>query len=420
MIKIPKGIRPTIISRYVFRHFTGPFMVAFAFFTFIIMVFYLKEIIRLAIQKSIPFEIVGKLIFYSTGWTVALTFPMAALMAVIMAIGGMNTDSEIIALRAGGVTYPRIFRPFLWFGVFTIMVMLWYSHAVIPYCFEQMRSLSVHILKADPTLVISENQFTVIDNNENKRIIYVEKIENQGKKKSKLLKNVQIRTLDTAPNGILKVSEVILAKEGKKVQKALPQKPPQKALRLFRGYVLTGSVNASSSQRIDFRNGYLDVNLSTKDDFLGNLSEGDFGAYQTMALFEKISELENRKSTNENETDETADLLARAQIELHKRFALPFATFIFLFLGFPLGIANRRAGKGMGFGLSIAFIFIYFALFLFANTIGGAKGFLPPFLAAWLGNLVTFFIGAGVFVLRTGDYRISDIPQFFRSIFIKK
>ena len=402
--------KPAIISRYIFKHFVSPFAVASMFFTFIIMVFYLKEIIRLAIQKSIPFSIVGKLVYYSTGWTLAMTLPMAALMAVIMAVGGMNADSEIIAMRAGGITYPRIFRPYLWFGAFMTLGMFWYNHVIIPDCFAEMRKLTNHILSADPTMVISENQFTMLDDGDDaKRIIFVEKMEKRGKEKSTLLHNVQIRTMSKMENGIFKVSETILARNGIKVVKNYPDGRYQKALRLYKGYVVTSNSDQTTSQRIDFQEGHMDLHLTDDDAFKGKLGNDDFGAFTTGKLFDRISEI-----SAQSEDDLQKDLLARAKIEMHKRFALPFATMVFLFLGFPLGIANRRSGKGMGFGLSIAFIFMYFALFLFANTIGGAKGFLSPFFAVWLGNIVTFLTGAYIFVKRTGDFELKDILLIFR------
>ena len=55
-------------------------------------------------------------------------------------------------------------------------------------------------------------------------------------------------------------------------------------------------------------------------------------------------------------------------VEVHKKYALPVACFVFILLGAPLGALAKRGGIGMGVGLSIGFFILYWAF-----LIGGEK-----------------------------------------------
>ena len=61
-------------------------------------------------------------------------------------------------------------------------------------------------------------------------------------------------------------------------------------------------------------------------------------------------------------------------IELHRRFSLPFACFVFALVGVPLGIQNQRSGKGAGFSISIGVILIYYVVLSAGKTLGAKRG----------------------------------------------
>ena len=76
-------------------------------------------------------------------------------------------------------------------------------------------------------------------------------------------------------------------------------------------------------------------------------------------------------------------------VELHKKFAIPFATLIFGYLGISLGVLFRRGEKLVSFAVSIAIGIIYY-VFLLAGEPLGKQGTLHPFIAMWAANI--FFV----------------------------
>jgi lipopolysaccharide export system permease protein len=84
------------------------------------------------------------------------------------------------------------------------------------------------------------------------------------------------------------------------------------------------------------------------------------------------------------------------KVELHKRFAFPFACIVFGLIGVPLGIQPRRSGRSYGFVFSILIILAYY-IFLTACEILALGHTLPPFLAGWAPNFL--FAGLGIYLL---------------------
>ena len=79
--------------------------------------------------------------------------------------------------------------------------------------------------------------------------------------------------------------------------------------------------------------------------------------------------------------------IRRYEVEIHKKYSIPFACVIFVMVGAPLAIRMGRSGMNMAIGLSILFFLVYYVC-----LIGGEKladrGITTPFLAMWAPNLV--------------------------------
>lgn len=349
--------------------------------------------IIISIEKKVPIFFVMKLFAYSLGWTLGLTIPMGILMSVIMTIGALSADSEIIAMRAGGITYFRIFRPFLVFGIFLTIGIALFNHNVIPFCKTEVHKVRAAIANYDPVDLISDTgRFLTIDKSVNsQKLIYIESKRFDEKLQKEKLINVQIRTIAQPEN---RVKQLIVAKEAVKISKSNLEGKPAKALRLFNGYIFTNEKEKKSFQKIDYINGSLDLNLTMKE---------NSGIHKVIldkeALYysEIKSEIERLSKINDSKA---RNIKTQFELELHKRTALPFAILILLFLGFPLGIINRRSGKGMGLGISIIFIFIYYVLFLLAESFSKILGL---FLSVWLANFVLLAVGIYFFIKRTAD-----------------
>ncbi len=101
----------------------------------------------------------------------------------------------------------------------------------------------------------------------------------------------------------------------------------------------------------------------------------------------------------------------RYQVEIHKKFAIPFACVIFALLGLPLGITSRRAGKSFGYITSVVVFVAYWYLLLNGEVLANTKK-IPPWLGAWTANFV-FLAIAGIFLMKMSKTKENRILTWF-------
>ena len=86
----------------------------------------------------------------------------------------------------------------------------------------------------------------------------------------------------------------------------------------------------------------------------------------------------------------------RLQVKREQRLAIPVATLVIILFGAPLATSSKRGGAAFGIGLSLATTILYLVLFRVSGALGYA-GLLDPWIAAWLPNLL--FLGGGVILM---------------------
>ena len=101
---------------------------------------------------------------------------------------------------------------------------------------------------------------------------------------------------------------------------------------------------------------------------------------ETMSIVELIDFIEELKMQG-------SDNLNSFLIELHKRIAFPFSTFILTLIGASLSTRKVRGGTGINLAIGIAIIFLYILFMKFSDEFA-TKGNLEPVLAAWLPNII--------------------------------
>jgi lipopolysaccharide export system permease protein len=96
------------------------------------------------------------------------------------------------------------------------------------------------------------------------------------------------------------------------------------------------------------------------------------------------------------------------QVELHRKFSIPFACFVFAAVGLPLGIQPARGVRARGFSVSLVLIFLYYIMLSLAESLG-ERGKVPPLLALWTPNLVFGAAGAYLFFEAARERRPSPL-----------
>ena len=102
-----------LISRSVLREIWPPFLLGFAAYTFILVIRTIYFLADFFVRRSATFGEVAWLTVLSLPWIIVLTLPMAFLLGVLIGIGRLAADSEVVALRSCGIGPGAVYRPAL-------------------------------------------------------------------------------------------------------------------------------------------------------------------------------------------------------------------------------------------------------------------------------------------------------------------
>jgi lipopolysaccharide export system permease protein len=80
------------------------------------------------------------------------------------------------------------------------------------------------------------------------------------------------------------------------------------------------------------------------------------------------------------------------EVEIYKKYAIPVACIVFVFVGAPLGIIARRGSFGVSASVSLGFFLFYWACLLQGEQLAN-RGFLAPWFGMWVANIVIGIIG---------------------------
>lgn len=356
------------VDRLVLGEIIGPWIFGVAIFTVLIMAGSFLFTFTRFLTMGIPIMLVIKLTLLLLPGILAKTFSMAMLLGTLLSFGRLSGDSEIVALRAGGISIIRIMAPVAAFGLFVSLLTYFFTDYVVPAAsFEasamrqtversidnsQKRATS-QPLHEDGKLkgyLIAEDFnlgdrtlsgvkiYTFNQGGSTDMIFEVNKLEFDDLEKWRAIGNGQITFISEDVE--LEIRRV----KGK--------------LQSYEGIWPEGVPKPTESPE--------DMSAPSQDD-LDVFSSRDI----TRILREKAS-------------DGTLTPPQKINLEFGfwNKFSVPFAALIFGLVGAPLGIRNHRTGTATGFALSVAIIFGYM---LVTNTlsIAAQNGAMPVWLASF-------------------------------------
>ena len=105
-----------ILTRYILREHVGPLIFALSALTALLLLNQVAKRFGDLVGKGLSWGIIGEFFLLSIPFIIAMTLPMAVLVAVLYAFSRLASENEVTALRASGVSVVRLVRPVLWGG----------------------------------------------------------------------------------------------------------------------------------------------------------------------------------------------------------------------------------------------------------------------------------------------------------------
>lgn len=151
-----------IIGRYVLKEHVGPFLFASTALTSLMLLQYIAKRFGDLVGKGLPSSVIAEFMALSVPFTVAMTMPMAVLVAVLYAFSRLAAENEINALKASGVGMRTVLTPVLFGGFGMFLIMVAFNDQVLPRSNHRLAVLQLDIFRTKPTFALREQVINTV------------------------------------------------------------------------------------------------------------------------------------------------------------------------------------------------------------------------------------------------------------------
>ena len=470
------------ISRYILRFQIGPFLFGSLTVLFLFLFQFLSKYLNDLIVKGLDTWIIIQLIGLNLAWMLVLAIPMGVLFAALMSFGNLSSTNEITIIKSSGGSLFRMMMPVVISGILMTIFLFWFNDNVLPEANHQAKVLLSDIERKKPTFSLEAGQFstqldgytilarqidslsgtlkavTIYDRTKGSRLSIASADSGNVRFNSSYTKIIidlfngeahQLSQNDYKDYRIIKFEkyQVIIPASGfafertaegmisrgdremkiadmqkivdeAKNSASVYEKKIQENVNKFYNY-LNGKI--PSEEKIVPAYSY-GKNRTLVDSLIIDISgTGIISEDVKTGLLDAERRISMLKSSLLSDFFQVKDYYQRAksyEVEIHKKYAIPFACLLFVLIGCPLGIITRNGNFGISAAISLGFYIFYWAC-----LIGGEKladrGLISPFLSMWAGNFIigTFAI---IILIRVNNESASfniihKIANFFKS-----
>lgn len=413
-----------ILHAYILREHIGPFLFGFSVVTFVLIMDFVIDIMDLIIGKGLGAWTILEIFGLNLAWMLALSIPMAVLVASLMAFGRLSADNEITAIKSSGTSLYVILAPTLLAAAVLAFGLLLFNNYVLPEFNHRARNLMSDVSKKRPTLTFKAGIFldefpgyNILIKKVNERRSELEGItiydQRGGEPPTTIL--AKKGTLQFSPDGNtlrldLHDGEIheVDATDPRKYRRVVFKKHT-----LYMHDVGTKLVRTTSEYRGDremsakmMREKITEFSpeIEAHRQQMNELARGSLGRLisadaplqgpQLIKLNQTtLSQLKTELRAIEHLERQTNSYL----VEIHKKFSIPAACIIFVLIGAPLGIMMKRGGIAISMGISLGFFVLYWAFLIGGEELADRR-IITPFWAMWSPNILIG--GAGILLVR--------------------
>ena len=349
-----------ILDRYIVREVFRHALLGLIVFTFVFFVPQLVRLLELFVRHTGSGLQIFKLFLCIFPAVFTFTVPMAILIGVLLGLGRMSTDSEIIALTALGIGRRRILLPVgvlaLTGALVTVAMTVWLG----PYAIKVFRTLEADLIASQISFQV---QPRVFDERFPRLVLYINDVSASG---------TQWHGVFLAETGAESGSRLTLAEKA-----VVIAEPKAGKLEL---HLKGGSTHEFSRDQQDRYS-------------VTAFGESDWPIAVSGLTPPKPRQLRNAERSLGDLAQDSGPGWREARVELHRRLAFPIACFAFALIAVPIGAQPRRGGRAAGSLIAVLLIAGYYLLFI--SGAGMARqGSVHPWLGIWIANIVLLAMGA--------------------------
>lgn len=358
-MRISRKLQIKKIDLYLLSEVMGPFLGGVAFFCFVFLMF---QVLRLA-EFFIIHGVSGLVLMEMAGLLVLsfmpISLPIAFLIGVLIAFGRLSSDSELVAMKANGMSLHRLAAPVCVLALGVVGLSWGLNMEWVPWGDREFKSTLIKVSNTKVATSIKEGTFTTgfFD-----LLIYADRLDT----KTSRLQHVFMFDEREPKNPMAVVAgegEILTVKNESKLGSAA-------MLKLYNGNIHANQNESDQYQKIDFKEYKLYLKI-------------DEGA-DTATIKPRMIPYHELKQQVEVSTGQAKLELST---EVWRRYAVATSPLIFVFLGIGFGTFRTRAVRAGAALIALVVILIYWSVQA-GTTILAHKGMVPPSVAMFIPNLV--------------------------------
>ena len=421
-----------VLYKYLIREMFFPFLLSLVMITFILFINFLIRAIDRFLGKGIDVLVILEYLFLNLAWIIALSVPMAVLLTTLMTFGRMSEENEINAMKASGISFSSIIKPPLIFGTFITLLLIFFNNYILPDMNFHARLLSGDIYRKRPSMNIEPGIF--LDNLPGYNMII-------GDKSGEIMSDVRIFSKDKkesqtsiyAKSGVLTTlyNTILLTLHDGEIHELENEKFNNYRRIIFSKHnikikaddIILNRRDSSSRTDREMTIPMIKSKVSNyekrievvKSRIMGSFFRviGDSilphsieNAMETIKVHKKI--IKKNKNLTKNQIHKKERQIRnlerqiknefglinsyqkgrnKYQVEIHKKFSIPFACIIFVLIGGPIGVMAKKGGFSNSIILSFGFFLIYYLMLIGGEELADRNKF-PAMICMWSPNLI--------------------------------
>jgi len=376
------------INRYIFSESLLYFTVSLLSFTALILVARILRFTNLIVNKGVQVEQIAMVFLAVIPTFLEVALPMSALLGVLLAFGRLSADSEIVVLRASGLSLTQLIKPVFIFALLCTLLCYGVTSELRPWGYRQLSQTLFEIARSKSSAGLETGMFNKLG----ELVLYADEVDHHTGK----LKNALI---DDKRNPERR--QIVFARSGNILSDASARTI---TIELYDGII-----------HEEFRNRYNLTQFTTNrltmnpdEIYNPDAQKGTSKLYREMGGIElqnytsslqsqikELSKLDEPTKKQVLELEELIKTFLRAKVDIGRRISMPFAAFLLSLIAMPLGIQPPRMQKTWGSSLSIATAMITFVLYYALISIGVAlaeSDKIHPLVGLWTPNLIVAIV----------------------------
>ena len=348
-----------IIDRYIFKELFKLFIISTGALTTILYLDKFLFMAQMIVNRGVSVIEMILMMAYMSPAFLALTIPMGVLLASVITFNQFSANNEWVAMKTCNWSFLELMKPVACFAILAYIlansIMFW----GLPWGNNSYKVLIYDIIKNRANIDIKPNIF----NKDFKNLILLVKDRDQ---------NSSLKSVFIAKNNGIDPPQIITSEEG-----IISSNPEILKIKLK---LRKGTIHELSRDRGNYKTLHFDrYNILLSLPESERLEQKALVGHRELSL-EKLKEkiLDKRKKGLPTTGQE---------VEISKKFSLPFACLLFAFFGAPLGIKSSRSGKTGSFGIAVLVILLYYIAFIMTQNLGSI-GQIHSYTSVWIPNLI--------------------------------